>query len=74
MISKNKLFIFGLIIGGISQMASADEVVDELKCESFDYYQDYFKGYQSRQLKDLRRHRENEKRNLESLLFSEVYL
>ena len=44
-----------------------DEVVDELKCESFDYYQDYFKGYQSRQLKDLRRHRENEKRNLESL-------
>lgn len=26
MISKNKLFIFGLIIGGISQMASADEV------------------------------------------------
>ena len=38
-----------------------------MKCESFDYYQDYFKGYQSRQLKDLRRHRENEKRNLESL-------
>lgn len=44
-----------------------DEIVEELKHKSFEDYRDYFNGYKSKQLTDLRRHRENEKRNLESL-------
>lgn len=44
-----------------------EELIDDLKRGSFEHYQDYFKRYESRQLKDHRRHRENEKRNLESL-------
>lgn len=44
-----------------------DEVIEELKHKSFFQYQEYFRDYQGKQLNDLRRHRENEKRNLESL-------
>jgi hypothetical protein len=46
-----------------------DEVIEELKHKSFFQYQEYFKSYQGKQLNDLRRHRENEKRNLKSLSY-----
>lgn len=44
-----------------------DDIIADLKCASFEFYQDYFKNYESKQREDLRRHRENEKRNIESL-------
>lgn len=44
-----------------------DELVEELKRKSFVEYQQYFKSYQSKHREALRRHRENETRNIRSL-------
>lgn len=44
-----------------------DELIEELKRKSFVEYQRYFKSYQSEHRAALRRHRENETRNIRSL-------
>lgn len=49
------------------QGLTSDELVDYLKGKSFKEYQQYFKGYKSMYLKDLRQHRYNERRNKDSL-------
>ena len=46
---------------------TSNELIEYLQEQSFKEYQQYFIGYKSLHLKDLRRHRENESRNKRSL-------